>query len=435
MPGSYPLYQIACLTLKWGSLDSIAHKADTREQMGQSVAHSLRALDDAVVARSERAFDFLQQLVAAPSLVGEEAGAQEVVAGELARLGFELRRVAVPAEIAERPGAGVPSLPYDGRPLVVGERAGSGRSLLINGHVDVVPPGDAERWSSPAFEPRIEEGWLYGRGAGDMKSGFAMAALAIEALLETMPDALAGPLSFVSVIEEECTGNGTLAACEAGVLADAVLLPEPSGLELLLDGIGILWFELTVEGIPAHAQRPSVGANAVELALPLLERLRILEREINDGGSGHALNVGTFHAGDWQSSVPATARLGVRLGFPREWTVEEAQARVLDAIGSAAEVRFNGFRAEGYALDAEHELVHAVAAAHADVVGAPPSISSLSATTDARVYINRFGIPALSYGPRVRNMHGIDEAVELASIVTGARVLARFLLHWLGGKT
>jgi acetylornithine deacetylase len=351
----------------------------------------------------------------------------------------------VPGQVGNIDGSGLPPLPYAGRPLVLGERPSTGPSLLLNGHIDVVPPGDESLWGADPFEPRLVDGWLYGRGAGDMKAGFAMALLAVEGLLESAPEAIAGPLSFLSVIEEECTGNGTLAAAESGVLADAVLLPEPTNLELLLEGIGILWLELTVEGRSGHAHLPQAGANAIALALPLLTALQELQDDFNpDGGSRHALNLGTFHAGDWQSSVPGVARVGVRIGFPSEWSPADAQARVVEAVGRAARdnpwlaehpprLRFNGFRAEGYALDPSHELVRKLSAAHADVLGEPPATQDGTATTDARYYLNRFGVPALCYGPRVRNIHGIDEAVELESIVTGARVLARFLARFYGG--
>jgi acetylornithine deacetylase len=412
--------------------------------MGQSVAHNWRLVDRAIEARRGRAVEFLQRLVAEPSIVGNEAGAQRVVAAELARLGFDVQELEVPPAINAVRGAGVPQLPYRGRPLVLGERPGDGRSLLVNGHIDVVPPGLAERWSADPFEPHVVDGWLHGRGAGDMKAGFAMVTLAVEALLESAPEAIAGQLSFLSVIEEECTGNGTLAAAAAGVLADGVVLPEPTNLELLLEGIGILWLELTVEGRSAHAHLPKDGANAIALALPLVHALQELQGEFNpDGGSRHALNIGTFHAGDWQSSVPGAARIGVRVGFPRAWSAAEAQTRVTDAIERVARkdpwtakhpptLRFNGFRAEGYVLEPEHELVQALATAHADVVGGVPPVQDGTATTDARHYLNQYGVPALCYGPRVRNIHGIDEAVELESIVTGARVFARFLGRWYG---
>jgi len=90
-------------------------------------------------------------------------------------------------------------------------------------------------------------------------------------------------------------------------------------------------------------------------------------------------------------------------------------------------VRLAGFRAEGYLIDEDHPLVTALAAAHADAHGEPPRRMVMGSTTDARYYLNHFGVPAVAYGPRSRNIHGTDEAVELASIVSGARTMARFI--------
>jgi acetylornithine deacetylase len=139
--------------------------------------------------------------------------------------------------------------------------------------------------------------------------------------------------------------------------------------------------------------------------------------------------------------VPPVARLGVRVGHPRAWSSEEALGRVRERVLAAAagdpwlaehppRLRLTGFRAEGYAQDPDTPLVHAIAAAHRAVHGADPANVSMGSTTDARLFVNRFGVPAAAYGPRTRNMHGTDEAVELASIVDCARVVARLLRDW-----
>ena len=405
------------------------------------------AVDAAIGDGAEAAFSFLERLVASPSTVGREQDAQRIVAAELGRLGFEVTELPVPEGTADAAPGGVAQASYVGRPNVLGRiNRGGPPSLLLNGHVDVVP-AQSGRWAGDPFTPVRADGWLTGRGAGDMKGGFAMGLLAVAALRRVAPDAVAGELGFLSVIEEECTGNGTLAACRAGVLADAAVLLEPTDLNLLLGGTGIVWAEIEIDGVAAHAEAADRAVNPVRFLPSLLRALARLEDELNKPGGDPAfehlprpynVNVGTVAAGDWPSSVPARARLGVRVGFPRYWTPAEAFDRVRSAVlGAAADdpwlaahppsVRPAGFRAEGYLIDEDHPLVRALAAAHERVHGAPPRRVVMGSTTDARYYLNQFGVPAVAYGPRSRNIHGTDEAVELASIISGARALARFI--------
>jgi acetylornithine deacetylase len=178
---------------------------------------TLRKLDAAIDDLAGEAFAFLERLVAVPSTVGQESPAQLVMAAELDRLGFETAMLAVPEDIGDDPAAGVPQAPYAGRANVAGHLvAGDGPSLLLNGHIDVVP-AEAALWPSPPYDPLRRDGWLVGRGAGDMKGGFALGTLAVAALQAAVPGWLRGRLSFLSVIEEECTGNGTLAASRPGL--------------------------------------------------------------------------------------------------------------------------------------------------------------------------------------------------------------------------
>src|SRR5215467_2830644 len=387
--------------------------------MSGPVQH-LDAVDRAIEAEADSAFAFLERLVRAPSTVGSEAGAQHVVAGELDRLGFAVSRVPVPERTAAHPAAGVPQCSYAGRDNVLGRlNPGAAPSLLFNGHVDVVP-AEAAVWSGDPFAPVTSGGWMRGRGTGDMKGGFAMGLLAVAALRRVMPGALTGELGFLSVIEEECTGNGTLAACDAGVLGDAVVLLEPTGLDLLLGGVGILWAEIEVPGVPAHAESADRAFNPVRGVPVILRALADLEEDLaRDTGDPafaavarpYNVNAGTVVAGDWASSVPARARIGVRVGYPPV-------------------LRQAGFRAQGYLLRHDHPLVTAVAGAHASAHGDRPAHRVLGSTTDARYYLNQFGRPALAYGPTARNIHAADEAVELASIVRGARTLARFIVSF-----
>src|SRR5215471_3972001 len=417
-----------------------------------SVPSGFDAVDDAIRAGAGVAVSFLERLIGARSTVGEEAPAQRIVADELARLGFDVAVVPIPPETAAQPGAGVAQAPYPGRANVWGRLgAGGSPSLLLNGHVDVVPAEPAV-WRDDPFAAVTSGGWMTGRGAGDMKGGFAMGLLAVAALRRAMPGAISGELGFLSVIEEECTGNGTLAACQAGVLGDAVVILEPTDLDLLLGGVGVLWAEIEIAGIAAHAASADRAQNPVASIPAILAALETFEDEVNDladpafGDIARPYNVsvGTVTAGDWASSVPGRARLRVRVGFPRAWSPDEALNRLSAAVSTAGKadpwlaarppaISPVGFRAEGHLLPADHWLAEAMAAAHQAATGVQPHRAPVGATTDARFYLNQFAVPALAYGPRARNIHAVDEAVELASIVTGAKALARFIAWFFAG--
>jgi acetylornithine deacetylase len=407
--------------------------------------------DALIDADVEQAFSFLDDLVRSDSTIGREQAALEVFADRFASSGFEISRVPVPSDIASDDAAGVPQVPYDGRYDVIARLPSrEGPSLLFNGHIDVVPPGDVSQWTSPPFEPVRRDGWLYGRGSGDMKAGFAMGWLALHAVQQIDPALIRGDLAVLAVIEEECTGNGTLAACRAGHLADAVVLLEPTDLDLLVAGVGVLWFEIVVRGSAGHAYAADRSTSALDAALLVVAGLDELERRINADVDDHAfvgvsqpynLNIGELRTGDWQSSVPSSATLGVRFGFPRAWTIDQAvecfESAIVDIASTSPaltaqppSVRTNGFRAEGYSLDTGHSLVEAIATAHLEAHGKKPTPYGLGSTTDARYYLNQFAIPAVCYGPRAVDIHGIDERVDLQSIVDGAKTLVRFLAHY-----
>lgn len=405
-------------------------------------------LDHLVDHHAEDAFTFLEELVRADSTVGREHAALEVLAAQFVESGFEIEQIPVPRDVADDPPGGVAQVSYDGRYNVIArlpERGG--RSLLFNGHIDVVPPGDLTQWTTPPFQPDRRDGWLYGRGGGDMKAGFAMGWLALRAILQGDPGLITGDLSLLAVIEEECTGNGTLAACRAGHLADAVVVLEPTDLGLLLAGVGVLWMEIVVQGSAGHAYAADRSASALDSALDVVAGLKEIEKRLNADVDDHVfvevaqpynVNIGVVDTGDWQSSVPSTAVVGVRFGFPRAWTAEQAIEYVNRELatvsaGSPAlssrpmRVRPNGYRAEGYSLDPGSPLVTALQSAHHAAHGTVAETYALGSTTDARYYVNHFDTPAVCYGPRARDIHGIDERVELQSIVDGAKTLTRFI--------
>lgn len=428
--------------------EMIRSEFKTFRERGGAVVISNEALRDAIEAEFASAVEFLTSLVACPSLRGSEESAQILVSSALTELGFSVERIEVPESIGDDELAGVPAMSYLGRYDVLGRTPhDGGRTVLINGHIDVVP-ANPTTWSHEPFSPEVRDGWLYGRGAGDMKGGFAMAVLALRALRRLGSAVGTRNLQFLSVIEEEYTGNGTLAAIRAGVSADAVILPEPTDLQILLGGVAITWTKIQIRFGGGHAESSDRLASPAHAVARLIDAFEEFEVELNaqvsapydSVGHPYNVNVGVIHLGEWPSSVPALAELEVRVGHPDDVSDDEILervralvSRVVHSVGNPGfDVSLHGFKAQGYYLEADHPLVHRIAEAHVDVHGSRPSTQVLGSTTDARYYVNQLGIPALCFGPVVRNMHGSDECVELASIQAGAATLARFLVDYLG---
>lgn len=417
-------------------------------------ADSRAALDTAIDARTAEALDLLTRLVDAPSVVGSEQAALLVFESVCEQIGLQTRRLPFANGPVDDPRAGVApdaSLVSLDRFQVLATTAGSGDqlTLLLNGHMDVVPADTPDIWTAAPFTATLRDGRLYGRGAGDMKAGFAVGYLAVAAVLDTAPRIFdSASLGFLAVIEEECTGNGTLSSIlDHGVVADEVIVLEPSDGGIMIGGVGVLWIEVDVVARSSHAFSSHQSPNAIDLALRVVRELEHWAHDLlgtdpdptlSEADSPYNVNVGRLAAGDWTSTSPSTARLSVRCGYPRSWSADRAEREVRAVIAHVttadpdfpqpALVRPSGLRAEGYALGSDHPLVRDLSAAHRDALGSAPHAFSLGSTTDARIYVNDFSTPAVCYGATAYDMHGIDESVDLASIVSAARALARFIL-------
>ena len=206
-----------------------------------------------------------------------------------------------------------------------------------------------------------------------MKGGVAAMLLGVEAALAAGP--LPGRLVYQSVIEEECGGNGALAAVLAGPLADAALIAEPTNGGMDLVAVGVIWARITLEADSRHASNADRGSNPIEAAYPVIQALHGLEAELNadpepevaELEQPYLLNVGALHAGDWPSMTPGRSTLDVRLGFPIRMEPAEAQERLAEAVRAAdpaARVEFRGFRARGYSFDPESPFVRLLGDCH-----------------------------------------------------------------------
>jgi acetylornithine deacetylase len=415
------------------------------------------AIDRAVAEQASWMEELLVALVEAPTVLGHEEPGQAVMERAFADCGLAPESIPMDAEaIRADPHHSPFSWPVEGKRNVVATWTGTGarpaKSLVLNGHVDVVPPASAALWTSDPFVARRDGEWLYGRGAGDMKAGLVAMTGAVRALRAAGVEP-AGDVHLQSVVEEECTGNGALQCLLAGhgAGADAAVLTEPHHDHFTLAQVGVLWFHVDVRGVPAHAARAStLGFNALDAAQQVLAELRALEAELNAEKAGRAwyadldhpinLNPGVLTGGDWTSTVPAEATLSCRLAlYPGEdpgalqRRVEAAVARV-GGQGRAfsATVRYDGFRCEGSVVAEDEPVVRALSDAYTLVHGTAPALRATTATTDARHFV-RSGIPAICFGPWAEDIHGIDERVSMTSLVEVATVLAHFVRDWCGG--
>ena len=200
-------------------------------------------------------------------------------------------------------------------------------------------------WARHPFEPAVKDGWMYGRGAGDMKAGIILNLFALRALraLGYQP---AADVYQQSVVEEECTGNGALACLQRGYRADAALIPEPSSGVLTVAQVGVMWFQVKVTGHPVHVYKADAGSNAIESAFRLIQQLRELEKKWNEKKAHDPhfhdhhhpvnFNVGKIAGGDWASSVPAWCTFDMRVGVLPSQTLKECRQEVEDVIRRAA---------------------------------------------------------------------------------------------------
>jgi len=415
------------------------------------------AIRDAARALADETADLTARLVRHASTLGREQSCLDEMERVYRGLGLAPWRVPIdPGVLADHPGFSPPLIDYAGREPVVAvhqPRTGGGRSLMLQGHVDVVPEGAADLWTTPPFEPQVRGGRMYGRGAADMKAGIAAAVMAFKAirLAGLQP---AGVVQMASVIEEECTGNGALAVMQALDKPDACLIPEPGpGYPALYTAeVGVVWAWITVTGRPAHVREMHAGVNAIEAAAAIAGRFRHYEAEMNRAerrhpafaAENHAINVnlGSFEGGEWNSSVPTRARIGLRVGVMPGYSCRQV-ARDIERIaaeasadpqlrGATVKTEFKGFMADGCVFPPDQAISCLVSACHAEVTGEALRPYAAPGLTDARHYVLYQGTEATCYGPDSENIHGIDESVGLESLRHVTEALALTIADWCG---
>ena len=400
------------------------------------------------------AVDLLRQLVATPSITGDEAAAQAVVAEVLDDLGLAVDTWSpTREELADHPSFSDDGLPLGTRPVVVGRLEGQDPDappLVLNGHIDVVPVGDEAGWPVSPWNDRLDGDVLRGRGTCDMKGGLVAGIAAVSALVRQgiQPPV---PVLVQSVIGEETGGVGTLAAVLRGHTGAAAIVLEPTSLHRCPVGAGAASFRLHVPGRAAHGAMRREGVNAVTKLVPLLAAMQQLEDDRHAAFRHEAyeddvlvapVSVGRVTAGDWPSTVPESLVAEGRFGVLPGESLDEARASLEAAIAGAADADewlaehrpvvewFEGqFAPADTPLDSP--VVAAVGAAHDDVVGRPSPVHGVPYGSDLRFFTNEAAMPAVLYGPGdVAFAHTVDEHVDLGEVFAVAEVVARTVSEW-----
>ena len=419
----------------------------------------LDATEQRILARCEAlldtTLDLTRDLVRGYSVLGQERGALDTMERWLERLDLPVERAGLDAPgFADHPHRAPAEWPSAGRYNLVSRLNPQSDKphLVLNGHLDVVPAEPTDMWTRPPWEPWERDGWLYGRGAGDMKAGIAAMVMAVQAVREA-GGTLDFPLTLQTVIEEECTGNGALACLHQGYHGDFVLIPEPFGAQIYSGQVGVLWFRMRLDGVPAHVLDTRAGRNAIETLQGYLPAFKALEEEINAlprpapyDALEHPFNlsIGKIEGGNWASSVPAHAQLEGRVGFPPGMRPDDVMARVREVIADhhralgdgspAPRVEFHGFRSEGHLVDLETPGIRLLSRCHEDLAGEPPAHYLSTCTTDLRAFHVSGGINGTCYGPVAQRIHGVDECVEIASIRRVLTTYALFIHRWASGN-
>lgn len=370
--------------------------------------------------------DLAARLIACRSITPSDGGCLDLIAARLEASGFRCERIdrGGVANLWARHGGGAPL-------------------VCLAGHVDVVPPGPLERWSGDPFEPQERDGYLYGRGATDMKASVAAMVTAVERMVAARP-AHAGSVAVLLTADEEGdASDGTVAVVDTliarGETIDACVIGEPTSVSRLGDTVkngrrGSLNGLLTVHGVQCHIAYPERGRNPVHDALPALAEMAttVWDRG-NEFFQPTGFQISNVQAGTGAPNViPGICQVRFNVRFSPESTADGIMARVreiLDRHGVRYDLEWQLSGAPF--LTGRGPLLAAVARAVSEVTGLSPELSTGGGTSDGR-FLARVARQVVEFGPPNGTMHGIDERVALADIEPLTTIYERIITMLLG---
>lgn len=423
--------------------------------MAETIKEKIERLAD---ENSDQLINYCTRLINKESITGNESAVQNEVRSIMEELNLnidfwipedeELRNSDLYRETGES---------FKNRPVVAGILKGlgkgKGRSMMINGHVDVVTPNPLEKWITDPFQSKVEGGKIFGRGASDMKSGIAMALFSIYILKKT-GHTLDGDITLVCVPGEENGGNGTVASVLRGYTkADGLIIPEPTSNRIQPAHRGAAFWRIHIQGKASHGGTKYKGVSAVEKGMIIAEGLAKLERWRDENiCKKHPLyqqypisapvTLGIFNGGQFSSGVPETCMLEGCIEYVPGETSDDVISMFEETIYNISqsdewmkkhnpEIEWFGLRYEPSETDVNQPFVKEMITSYQEMLGEEPVVNGFEAGTDMRIITNNFEIPGLMFGPGDITMaHAPNEYVRVDDLIKGAKVLTLMLAKW-----
>lgn len=414
----------------------------------KEIASTIKACRNEIV-------EFIQEAVRLPSLADDEGPVQNFIADKLRSLDLDVDQIPVNFELIKaHPAFCDDGHSPDSRYNILGnwQNDGSGKSLILNGHVDVVPTGPPENWNESPWSGKVIKNKIYGRGSCDMKAGLSASIFAVD-ILKRLGYSPNGNVQIQSVVGEESGGCGTLTNIVNGFTADGAVILEPTSLRICPIQSGALTFEITINGKATHAATRWEGVSAIEKFELIHQAIQELEKDrhqlfhvqyYENSDRVAPINIGTIRSGDWHSTVPekltAEGRLGV---FPGE-SASEARTALEDAIGNTATkdkwlskepplIKWIEGQFESGQTSVEHPLVNTLLGCHESVTNDDGQLEGVTYGSDLRLFTNYANIPTVLYGPGdVRKAHSANEYVEIEHVLIVVEVIANLIVRWCG---
>ena len=413
--------------------------------------HSI--IDSTVNNMRDEIISFIQALVQSPSLANDEESVQKIIQSKLESLGLETKKVIVQFEsIKNHPAFCDDGFSPDSRVNVIGQwkNGDAAKSLILNGHVDVVPTGPETLWNESPWSGSVRDNRIYGRGSCDMKAGLASGIFAIQ-VLQAIGFKPKGNVMVQSVVGEESGGCGTLTNIVKGYSGDAAVILEPTSLKVCPIQSGALTFRLKIPGQATHAAMRWDGISAIEKYNLIHQSIIELEKERHQSFNVKyyklsdrvaPINIGTIKGGEWHSTVPESVMVEGRLGvFPGESALDARNAfenHLKKVANSDVWLKenppilewFEG-QFESGQTNVNHSIIRALKHAYKNVNNNSAILEGVTYGSDLRLFTNHADIPAVLFGPGdVRLAHSANEYIEIEEVLTCVKIITNLIIKW-----